>query len=58
MHVHRIEITCQAFPERIGTLEQVITSVVDDEANWLGAVNFPCMQMSLVMSIRFIFGDD
>ena len=47
------------------TLEQVITSVVekkenlydqnfDGEANWWGVVNFPCMQMSLVMSLWFI----
>ena len=51
------------------TLEQVITSVVekkknlydqnfDGEANWSDVVNFPCMQMSLVMNRRFIFGDD
>ena len=51
------------------TLEQLITSVVekkenlydqnfDGEANWWDVVNFPCMQMSLVMSLRFIFGDD
>ena len=44
------------------TLEQVITSMVekknnlnepniDDEANWLGVVNFHCMQISLVMSM-------
>ena len=30
----------------------------DGEANWSDAVNFPCMQISLVMSRRFIFGDD
>ena len=30
----------------------------DGEANWLGFVNFHCMQMSLVLSVRFIFGDD
>ena len=30
----------------------------DGEVNWSGVVNFHCMQMSLVMSIRFIFGDD
>ena len=30
----------------------------DGEANWSGVVNFHCMQMSLVVSIRFIFGDD
>ena len=51
------------------TLEQVITSVVekkknlydqnfDDEASWSDVVNFPCMQMSLVMSWRFISGDN
>ena len=25
---------------------------------WSGVVNFHCMQMILVMSMRFIFGDD
>ena len=54
------------------TLEQVITSVVekknnlneqnfDGEANWSGVVNFHsvhCLQVSLVMSMRFIFGHD
>ena len=54
------------------TLEQVITSVVekknnlneqnfDGEANWSGVVNFHsvhCLQMSLVMSMRFIFVHD
>ena len=51
------------------TLEQVITSMVekknninepnvDDEANWLGVMNFHCMQISLVMSVQFSFGDD
>ena len=30
----------------------------DGEANWSGAVNFRCMQMSLVMTMRFSFGDD
>ena len=50
------------------TLEQVITSVVgkknnlaeqnfDGEANWSAVVNFHCMQMGLVTSMRFIFGD-
>ena len=38
------------------TLEQVITSI-DGEANWSGVVNFHSMQMSLAMSMRFIFGD-
>ena len=30
----------------------------DGEANWSGVVNFHCMQMSLVLSVLFIFGDD
>ena len=25
---------------------------------WLGVVHFNCMQMSLVMSVQFIFSDD
>ena len=51
------------------TQEQVNTSVVDrkkilneqnfaGEANWLGVVNFHCMQRSLVMSMRFICSTD
>ena len=28
------------------------------EAKWSGVVNFHCMQMSLVMRIRFFFGDN
>ena len=28
------------------------------EANWLGVINFHCMQMSLMISMRFFFGDD
>ena len=50
-------------------MEQVNTSALekkknlyeqnfDGGANWSGVVNFHCMQMSLVMSMRFIFGDD
>ena len=46
------------------TLEQVNTSVVDKKRRLLiskrltgaGVVNFHCMQMSLEMSMRFIFG--
>ena len=30
----------------------------DGEANWSDVVNFHCLQMSLVMSMRFIFGAD
>ena len=50
------------------TLEQVNTSVVEkknlneqnfDSADyWSSVVNFHCMQMSLVMSVWLIFGDD
>ena len=29
----------------------------DGEANWSGVVNFYCMQMSLMISRRFIFAD-
>ena len=50
-------------------MEQVNTSAVekkknlyeqnfDGEPNWSGVVNFHSMQMSLVMSMRFIYGDD
>ena len=51
-------------------LEQLNTSVVekkkksldaqnfDGEANWSGAVNFYCTQMSLVMSVWVYLGDD
>ena len=27
----------------------------DGEANWSGVVNFHCMQMSLVLSVLFLF---
>ena len=30
----------------------------EGEANWSGVVNFHCMQISLVTSMWFIFGDD
>ena len=29
----------------------------DGEANWSAVVNFHCMQMDLVMSMQFVFGD-
>ena len=28
------------------------------KANWSGVVNFHCIQINLVMSMWFIFGDD
>ena len=51
------------------TLEEVNTSVIEikkdlyeqnfnGEANRSGVTNFCCMQMSLVMSMRFIFSND
>ena len=41
-----------------GTIE-CFTETFDGEAiNWSGVVNFHCMKVSLVMSMRFIFGDD
>ena len=51
------------------TLEQVITSMVekknnhneqnfDGEDNWSVVISFHCMQESLLMSMRLIFGDD
>ena len=30
----------------------------DGEDNWSGVINFHCIQVSLLMSRRFIFGDD
>ena len=30
----------------------------DGQANWSGVVSFYCTPMSLVMSMRFTFGDD
>ena len=35
-----------------------MSNIFDGEANWSGVVNFHCMQMSLVMSMRFVFNDD
>ena len=62
---------CRTFQERVGPrillLESVdyfgtiecFTENFDGEAiHWWGVVNFHCMKMSLVMSMRFIFGDD
>ena len=79
-HVHKIEIPCRTFPERVGprilSLESVDYFGTSDyfsgrkkeknlnvqnfggEANWSGVVNCYCMQISLVASIWFIFGDD
>ena len=32
--------------------------ILDEEKLWWGYVSFHCIQISLVMSMRFIFGDD
>ena len=65
------EMSMQAFRERVGPrilllecvdyfrASEYFTENFDGEAiNWSGVVNFHCMKMSLVMSMRFIFGDD
>ena len=62
---------CRTFRERVGPRILLLESVdyfgtsecfsenFDGEAiNWSGVVNFHGMKMSLVMSMRFIFGDD
>ena len=62
---------CRTFRERVGPrillLESVdyfgtsecFTENFDGEAiDCSGVVNFHCVKMSLVMSMRFIFGDD
>ena len=49
------------------TLKYVNSSVVGEKkmenynyekTNWSGVANCHCMQMNLVLSMRFIFGDD
>ena len=61
---------CRTFRERVGPRILLLESVdyfgtgecfsenFDGEVNWSGVVNFHGMKMSLVMSMRFIFGDD
>ena len=47
--------------EALITLEQVNTSVVEKKENLnsiVSVANFHCMQMSLVMSMQFIFRDN
>ena len=39
-------------------MSKTLNNGADGEANWPGVVNFHCMQMSLVLSAWFIFGDD
>ena len=67
----KIDTEMSNFRERVGPRILLLESVdyfgtgecfsenFDGEAiNWSGVVNFHCMKMSLVMSMRFIFGDD
>ena len=67
----KIDAEMSNFRERVGPRILLLESVdyfgtsecfsenFDGEAiNWSGVVNFHCMKMSLVMSMRFIFGDD
>ena len=62
---------CRTFRERVGPrilllkrvdyfgTSECFTENFDGEAiDWSGVVNFHCVKMSLVMSMRFIFGDD
>ena len=62
---------CRTFPGRVdprilllesvdyfGTSECFTENFDGKAINWSGVVNFHCMKMSLVMSMRFIFGDD
>jgi len=39
-------------------MSKTLLNGADGEANWLGVVNSHCMQMSLALSVRFIFGND
>ena len=42
----------------VGKNKNLNEQAFDCEANWSGVVNSHCMQMVLVMSMRFIFFDD
>ena len=42
----------------LGTIEYFRENFDGEAANWSGVVNFHCMQLSLGMSMRFIFGYD
>ena len=50
----RRSLFCQAFLAE--TVERRILN--EKKLRWWGYVNFHCMQMALVMCMRFIFGDD
>ena len=44
--------------DNFGTSAYFIENFDVEAINWSGVENFQCMKMSLVMSMRFIFGDD
>ena len=44
--------------DNFGTSEYVSENFDGEAINWSGVENFHCMKMSVVMSIRYIFGDD
>ena len=44
--------------DNFGTSECFSENFDGEAINWSGVENFHCMKMSLVMSMRFIFGDD
>ena len=50
--------TSEQFSGRQKKKENLYYQNFDGEANWSGVVNFHCIQMSLVMSMRFFVGDD
>ena len=39
-------------------LSKTLNNGADGKANWWGVANFHCMQMSLVLSVRFTFSDN
>ena len=40
-----------------GTNKYLSGNFFDEALNWSGVINFHCMQVILVLSTRFIFGD-
>ena len=40
-----------------GTNKYLSGNFFDEVLNWSGVINFHCMQVILVLSTRFIFGD-
>ena len=44
--------------DNFGTSEYVSENFDGEARKWSGVENFPCMKMSVVMSMRYVFGDD